>query len=100
MANAEIAQSEDANSGMVKKLWLLFIIGFFIIIIGVIILIVAAVFYGDGSANLGVIIFIGPVPFVFGVGPDATWMILFSIVFTVLSLIIYVIFRRETKANV
>lgn len=90
---------EDAESGMFKKFLLLLIIGFSLILVGIIVLIVATVLYGGGSASFGAVIFIGPFPFVFGAGPEASWMILFSIILAVLSVIIYVIFRREIKAN-
>jgi uncharacterized membrane protein len=92
-------RSEDAESRMSKKFLLLFTIGFFIILAGIIIIIVAAVLYGGDSAIFGGIIFIGLVPIVFGAGLEASLMILFSLILAVLSVIIYVIFRKEIKAS-
>lgn len=90
--------SKYANSearGFQKSL-ILFIIGFMIIFLGVIFLMVAA-FLSDGSANFGAVIFIGPFPIVVGIGPQAPWMVLFAIVLAVLSIVIFLVFRRETR---
>jgi uncharacterized membrane protein len=82
------------------KFLILFVIGIFIIFVGIIILMVAAVLSGD-SANFGALIFIGPFPIVVGVGPEAKWMVLFAIVLAVLSVIMFMILRREIgKAEV
>jgi uncharacterized membrane protein len=80
-----------------QKFLILFIIGFFMIFVGVIILMVAALLYGGGSANFGAIIFIGPIPIVVGVGPEAAWMVLFAIILAVVSIIMFLIMRREIK---
>ena len=79
-----------------QKFFLLFIIGFFLILIGIIILMVAAVL-SDGSANFGAFIFIGPFPLVVGAGPEVPWMILFAIIVAVLSVIMFLVLRRERK---
>jgi uncharacterized membrane protein len=86
--------SEQLN--VFQKFFLLFIIGFFLILIGIIILMVAAVL-SDGSANFGAFIFIGPFSIVVGVGPEAPWMILFAIILAVLSIIMFLVLRRERK---
>jgi len=90
--------SKCANdeSSIFPKFSLLFIIGFFTILVGVVILIVAAML-SDGSANSGVVIFIGPFPIVVGAGREAPWMVLFSIVLAVLSIIMFLVLRREVK---
>jgi uncharacterized membrane protein len=94
--------SNHANdkSSILQKSIILFIIGFFIIFVGIVILMVATVF-SNGSANFGAFIFIGPFPIVVGAGPEAEWMILFAIILAILSIIMFIIFRREKKtANV
>jgi len=84
-----------------QKFLILSIIGFFIIFVGIIILIVAAVLYGEGAVNFGALIFIGPFPIIVGAGPEATLMVLFAIILAVLSIVIFLIFRREiNKAEV
>jgi len=84
------------QSSVFQKFFLLFIIGFFTILIGIIILMVATVL-SDGSANFGAFIFIGPFPIVVGAGPEAPWMILFAIILTILSTIMFLVLRRERK---
>jgi len=94
--------SNHANdkSSILQKSIILFIIGFFIIFVGIVILMVATVL-SNGSANFGAFIFIGPFPIVVGAGPEAEWMILFAIILAILSIIMFIIFRREKKtANV
>lgn len=83
------------QSSVFQKFFLLFIIGFFLIFVGIIILMVAAVL-SDGSANFGAFIFIGPFPIVMGAGPEAPWMI-FAIILAVLSIIMFLVLRRERK---
>lgn len=84
------------QSSVFQKFFLLFIIGFFLIFVGIIILMVAAVL-SDGSANFGAFIFIGPFPIVVGAGPEAPLMVLFVIILAVLSIIMFLVLRRERK---
>jgi uncharacterized membrane protein len=79
-----------------QKFLILFILGFFIVCLGIIILMVAALLYGKDAANFGAIIFIGPVPIIVGTGPEAAWMVLFAIILAVLSIIMFLIMRRES----
>lgn len=90
----KIAEYANTEAGGFQKFLILFLIGFFIIFAGIIILIVGAVLYGSETVNFGAIIFIGPVPIVVGAGPEATWMILFSVILAVLSITMFIIFRR------
>ncbi len=90
----KIAKYANAEAGGLQKFLILFFIGFLIIFAGIIILIVGAVLYGSETVNFGAVIFIGPIPIVVGAGPEATWIILFSIILAVLSIIMFVIFRR------
>jgi uncharacterized membrane protein len=88
--------AESLNNGQ-QKFLMLFIIGFFIIFVGIIILIVAALVYGEGSANFGGVIFIWFIPIVFGFGPESKWMILFAIILAVLGILMFLIMRRGIK---
>lgn len=100
MIQEKIAKNVNYASSRFQNFLILFIIGFSIIFAGIIILIVAAVLSG-GSIDFGVFIFIGPFPIVVGTGPEATWMVLFAIILAVLSIIMFLILRREMKkANV
>jgi len=83
-----------------QKFLMLWILGFVIMLIGIIILIITALFYSNGSTNVGGVIFIWFIPIVFGFGPEAAWTILFAIILAVLSLIIFLLLKREAaKAN-
>jgi uncharacterized membrane protein len=96
----KIGKYANDKSDNPQKFSILFIIGFFIISLGIIILMAATMLYGEDSANFGGVIFIWFIPIVFGAGPEATWMILFAIILAVLSIIMFLILRRETaKTN-
>jgi uncharacterized membrane protein len=87
----------ESPSGGQRKFLMLFIIGFFIVFLGIMILIIATLVYGEGSANLGGVIFIWFIPIVFGVGPESKWMVLFAIILAVLGIAMLLIMRREIK---
>jgi len=96
MGNSEkIGKYANDKSSRPQKFLILLIIGFLIIFLGIIMLIVATVLYDEGSANFGSVIFIWFIPIVFGAGPEATWMIIFAIILAVLSIIMFLILRRE-----
>ena len=69
-------------------------IGLGVVIIGIIIITVASVL-GGSSGSVGGVIFIGPFPIVFGVGPDATWLIVISLVIAVLMFVVFLVMRRR-----
>ncbi|MGB9684761.1 MAG: TIGR00304 family membrane protein [Candidatus Bathyarchaeales archaeon] len=73
---------------------ILFFMGFFIILVGVLFL-VAATLLSGGTASIGGVVFIGPIPIVFGAGPEAQWLILFAIILGVLSVIMFFILRKK-----
>lgn len=76
----------------------LFVLGFSIVLLGIIILAVAT-FVSGGSASYGGVIFIGPIPIVFGAGPQASWLISWAIVLAALSIIVFLLmWRRTSKA--
>lgn len=84
----------DKTSGS-QKFLVLFLVGFVMIFIGITILIIATLFYRESAINFGGVIFVGPFPIVIGVGPDATLTALFAIILAVLSVIMFLIMRRE-----
>jgi uncharacterized membrane protein len=92
----KLSKCTGEQSSVFQKFFLLFIIGFFLIFVGIIILMVAAVL-SDGSVNFGAFIFIGPFPIVVGAGPEAPLMVLFAIILAVLSIIMFLVLRREMK---
>ena len=88
-------QSVDEASTS-RKFLVLTIIGFLMFFVGVSILVVATVL-SDGNLGVGGFILIGPIPIVFGAGPQAAWMILFATVITILSVITFLALRRKTR---
>jgi uncharacterized membrane protein len=63
--------------------------------VGLMLVAIAVIVSQGGSTSFGGIILIGPVPIVFGAGPGAQWLILFAIILTVLSVIMFLILRRR-----
>lgn len=93
----ESTKDENDENTMPQKFLTLFIVGFFMTLIGVIILMVATMLYGEDSVNFGALIFIGPIPIVIGAGPQAGLMVLFAIILAVLSIIMFLVMRREKQ---
>jgi uncharacterized membrane protein len=93
----KVSGSKGERSRVPQKLWRLFLLGFLTVLVGFVLLIVAAVLSGEGSVNFGGFILIGPIPIVFGAGPAAPWLVLFAIILTVLSVIMFLIMRREIR---
>ena len=88
------------KSARVSGVLVLFMLGLFIVLLGIVILAVATLASG-GSASYGGVIFVGPIPMVFGAGPQATWLIVFAIVLAALGIIVFLLTRkRMNKAAV
>jgi uncharacterized membrane protein len=98
MDSEKISEHIENRESLFKKLSFLFIIGFIIIFAGIIILVIAAVLSG-GSTDVGGVIFIWFIPIVFGVGPNASWMVFFAIILAVLSIIVFLILHRGMERN-
>ncbi|MGQ9545482.1 MAG: hypothetical protein ACUVQX_06820 [Candidatus Bathycorpusculaceae bacterium] len=93
----KVTEDASVNLNRQQKFLMLVIIGFFIIFVGIIILIIAALVYGEGSANFVGIISIWFIPLVFGFGPESEWIVMFAIIIAVLSILMFLILRREIK---
>ena len=79
-----------------SSLFLLLILGFVLVVVGMAVILVAAVL-GGGSASGGVVIFIGPFPIVIGAGPDVSWIVLFSVILAVLSVVMFLVLNRKVR---
>jgi uncharacterized membrane protein len=88
---AERFAREDAQRGFLA----LFILGFSIMFLGLILVAVASIVSQGGSTSFGGIIFVGPIPIVFGSGPGTQWLILIAIILAVLSVLMFLISRRR-----
>ena len=94
MSNKEKTEDEGIEiSG--RMLGFLFL-GIALVFIGVAVLVVASMGFG-GSGSVSGVIFIGPIPIVFGAGPDAGWLILASVIITVVSVVLFLVLNRRTK---
>jgi uncharacterized membrane protein len=79
-----------------RKLVTLLFVGLAIVVIGIVTVILASA-VGTGSISAGGVIFIGPFPIVFGTGPDATWLIVISLVIAVLMFVLFFVMRRKSS---
>ena len=99
MRRGEEETREAVEEGITvpSRLFLLLILGFVLVVVGMAVILVATVLYGGDSASSGAVIFIGPFPIVIGAGPDATWIVLFSIILAVLSIMVFLVMNRRIK---
>jgi uncharacterized membrane protein len=72
------------------------VLGIALILVGLLVILVASSIFG-GSGSVGVVIFIGPIPIVFGSGPDKIWLILIGVIITVISLVAFFGMNRHYK---
>jgi len=68
-------------------------IGVALVFVGVAVIILASVLLGGGS--VGGVIFLGPIPIVFGNTPDMPWLITVGVAITVISVIAFIILNRR-----
>jgi uncharacterized membrane protein len=97
MRIADEKSQETAEEGITvsSRLFLFLILGFALVVVGIIVILIATVLCGGGSASAGAVIFIGPFPIVIGAGPDVTWIVLFSIILVVLSVVVFLVMNRK-----
>ena len=93
----ETAEPADEDAG--RKFLTLFILGFSTMFVGLILVTIATIVSQRGSTTFGGIIFIGPIPIVFGFGPGAQWLILLAIFLAVLSVIMFE-FAKKARASI
>jgi uncharacterized membrane protein len=97
MRIADEKSQETAEEGITvsSRLFLFLILGFALVVVGIIVILISTVLCGGGSASAGAVIFIGPFPIVIGAGPDVTWIVLFSIILVVLSVVVFLVMNRK-----
>ena len=76
---------------------MLFFLGFIVVVVGIAVIFVTSLLYGVAPVSGGVVIFIGPFPIVVGADSDVTWIILFSIIIAVLTIVSFLGIYRKTK---
>jgi len=93
----EYVQSEFETSQRSFPLFMkVFLAGFLLIFLGTIILAVAGLM-GGISQSFGLVVFIGPIPIILGAGKYSLLMILFALILTIISIVLFVIFRAKVK---
>ena len=96
-ADRENVETVEDGVAVSNRFVLILILGFALVVVGVVVIFVAAVFYRSGSVSGGAVIFIGPFPIVIGAGPDASWLVLFSIIIAVLSIVVFLIMNKKMR---
>jgi len=91
-----LSEHETEDEGITVSSWLFgfLILGIALVFVGIVVLVVVSLFLGS-LGSVGVVIFIGPFPIVFGSGPNATWLILIGIILAVLSIVLFVVMNRR-----
>ena len=53
--------------------------------------------FGVAQETVGGIILIGPIPIIFGSGPNASWLIAISLILTIASIALFLIMNRPYR---
>jgi uncharacterized membrane protein len=86
----------EENEGFTfsNRLLALLFLGTALVFTGIIILSVFSPELG-GSGSIGVVVFIGPFPIVFGSGLDAKWLILIGVIIAAISLVVFLAMNNK-----
>ena len=87
-------ETEDEGIAVSSRLFGFLILGVALVLIGIVVLVILSVVFSS-STSVGVVIFIGPFPIVFGAGPNATWLIIIGIILAVLSIFLFLVMYRR-----
>ena len=87
-------ETEDEGITVSSRLFGFLILGIALVFVGIVVLVVASLVLGS-SGSVGVVIFIGPFPIVFGSGPNVGWLILIGIILAVLSIVLFWVMNRR-----
>ena len=90
-----LENQEGGAAGSGRFLWLIFL-GVALVFVGIAVLIVAWMASG-GSGSVGGVILIGPIPIVFGAGPDAGWLIALGVALSLISLVVFLMLNRRAR---
>ncbi len=96
MAETEPQQQEETSSSLPLKL---FLFGFILMFAGVVVLVASALLGGNGSVSGGVVIFVGPIPIIFGAGPYASLAIVSAAILTIIGFVMFFWLRRRVPSR-
>ena len=88
-------ETEDEGIEVSSKFLSLLILGVSLVFVGIVIVVVASA--ASGSGSVGGVIFIGPIPIVFGSAPNTAWLILIGIIIAVLSAVVFLVMNRRLE---
>jgi uncharacterized membrane protein len=96
----DVLSEEEESEGFAVsgRLWMLLLAGISLIFVGIAVIVVASILFG-GSGSVGGVILIGPIPIIFGSGPDALWLILIGVVLSVISIVLFLVFNRRARKD-
>jgi uncharacterized membrane protein len=89
-------EAEDEGIGVSGRLLSFLFLGVALVFVGIAVIVVASLFL-SGSGSVGGVILIGPIPIVFGAGPDAVWLIALGIILTAVSMVLFLIMNRRQR---
>ncbi|MCW4001173.1 MAG: DUF131 domain-containing protein [Candidatus Bathyarchaeota archaeon] len=92
MSEEETDEGIEVSSRLVTLLFL----GLSLVFVGVAVIVVTSIAMG-GLGSFGGVVMIGPIPIVFGSGPDAAWLIGLSVTLTIISLVLFYVFSRRPR---
>ena len=89
-------QAKEANDEVkiaATPMWLFFV-GFVLMFVGVSILFVASALQGNVDISGGGVIFVGPIPVIFGAGSHAYLAIFLAAILTIIGFIVFFLMRK------
>jgi uncharacterized membrane protein len=89
-------EAENEGIGVSSRLLGFLLLGITLVFVGVAVLVFASLVLG-GQGSVGGVILIGPIPIVFGAGPDAGWLIAISVILTVVSVSLFLVLNRRNR---
>jgi len=96
MSDGETDEYADEGGGFSNRLFGFLLLGVALVFIGIIALVVVSLALGS-SGSVGGVILIGPIPIIFGSGPNASWLIIISVILMVISLILFFVMNRRSR---
>ena len=92
-------EASEEGLGLSGRLFGFLLLGITLVFAGIAVLVIAALVLG-GSDSVGGVIFFGPIPIVFGAGPDATWLIIISIILAIVSAVLLLVMNRRIRSYI
>ena len=89
----QVKEANDEVKITVTPVWL-FLVGFVLMFVGVSILFVASALQGNVDISGGGIIFIGPIPIIFGTGTHAYLVIFLAAILTIIGFVMFFLMRK------